>query len=147
MRPIQAIMKFQTDRELDKQLYSWRNEAKNVLEEICEADGMDIPKEHRSAVFDPILQHMRALVYNITGLKKCATPSVEDRVDAHADQIVFNIGAILKLGYDPEIVLQEVAKEINSRKGEMSNGKFEKYLGEKHTSQWYKADYSKAKNL
>ena len=146
MRPIQEIIKFQEDRELDKQPYNWSNEAKNVLEEVCEADGMDIPKELRSTIFDPMLQHMRVLVETITGVRT-KQPSVEDRVDAHVDQIVFNIGAIMKLGYDPEIALQEGAKEINSREGEMVNGKFEKYLGKKYTSRWYKADYSKAKNL
>ena len=145
MSAVYEIMRFQTDRELHLQPYSWSNEAKNVLEEVCEADGMDIPKELRSTIFEPVLTHMRALVKDFMGLKVIGTPSVENRVDAHADQIVFNIGAIMKLGYDPELVLNEVAKEINSRKGEMLNGKFEKYLGETHTNNWYKANFTNCK--
>ena len=144
MSAVYQIMRFQTDRELHLQPYNWSNEAKNVLEEVCEADGMDIPKELRSTIFEPILTHMRALVKDFTNINSFFV-TTEERVDAHADQIVFNVGAIMKLGYDPELVLLEVAKEINSRKGEMINGKFEKFLGKAHTKNWYKANFTNCK--
>ena len=65
-------------------------------------------------------------------------------VDAYSDVIVFAVGALMKLGYDPEKALLETAKEINSRVGEMVDGKFEKDLSPEAKTNWYKADYSKA---
>ena len=56
--------------------------------------------------------------------------SVEDnengQVDALADIIVFSVGALHKMGYNPESVMQETLKEILSRKGELneSTGKW-----------------------
>ena len=50
--------------------------------------------------------------------------SPEQVVDAWADIIVFATGAMAKLGYDPSKVMEEVYKEINSRTGEMVDGKF-----------------------
>jgi len=52
----------------------------------------------------------------------------------------------MKLGYDPEKVLQEVAEEINSRVGSIIDGKFEKLLpGEEGYVKPYKADFTNCK--
>ena len=68
-----------------------------------------------------------------------------EKVDAYCDIVVFAIGAILKLGYVPELALLETAKEINSRVGSMVNGKFEKDLSEEAKANCYKAKYDECK--
>lgn len=40
-------------------------------------------------------------------------------------------------------MLKEVARENNSRTGEIRNGKFEKFKDEEAVAKWYKADFSK----
>jgi hypothetical protein len=52
------------------------------------------------------------------------TPTPEQIVDAFCDMIVFAAGSIRKLGYNPDIAMDEVIKVINSRTGTMINGKF-----------------------
>jgi len=141
--PILELERFQLDRNLHVMPYDWQNEAQNVLEEVFEAKGWNIPKESRKRVFDAILS-VSDDILKLDNLCTWHPPTVEEKVDAHVDQIVFNVGAIMKLGYNPTIALIEGAKEINSRVGEMIKGKFEKFLGVKYTSLWYKADYNKA---
>jgi len=65
----------------------------------------------------------------------------EEIVDAFADIIVFATGSIVKLGYDPEKVMDEVLKEIESRTGKMIDGKFVKDLN----VEMYKAKLEKCK--
>ncbi|MCD5383113.1 hypothetical protein LR002_03245, partial [Candidatus Gracilibacteria bacterium] len=69
----------------------------------------------------------------------------EQVVDAAADIIVFATGLIAKMGYDPDVVMDEVLKEIESRKGEIIDGKFVKFKDEEAKKNWYKADFLKAK--
>jgi hypothetical protein len=142
MNVVKEIMRFQKDRLLDTQEYDWENEAQNTLEEIFEAKGWDIPKESRKRVLGPILS-VSGEFLKLDPLCILHPPTEHDKVDAHCDQIVFAIGAIMKLGFNPEAALKEVALEINSRKGEIVNGKFEKYLGTNHTKNWYTANYEK----
>ena len=66
----------------------------------------------------------------------------EGMVDALADICVFAMGDIMKLGYDPEKVFEEVGKEINSREGEFINGKFTKFKTPEAVAKWYKADFT-----
>ena len=132
---INNIMRFQSDRGLDKQPFDWENEVMNITEELLEAKGYDVPKNQR-----PWLNMIAKYIRSRAAINAAITwirPSKEASVDAFADIIVFCVGAIMKLGYHPEKVLAEVAKEINSRKGEMKNGKFEKYLD----VETYKADF------
>ena len=79
-----------------------------------------------------------------------------DMLDALADIIVIATGEIRKMGYDPELVLNEVVKEISSRK--QDKFQYERWIrglkeqGEKW-EKWetqpentlYKADFEKAK--
>jgi hypothetical protein len=142
---VSGITRFQRDRELDKQEYDALNEHTNIAEELLESIGFDVPKENR----DKLEEEWKIFVENcrkyriVEDNRRLLTE--EEEVDAYADIIVFAIGAIMKLGYDPELALQQTAKEINSREGKMVNGKFEKYLDEESKSKWYKANYSKAK--
>ena len=136
---ISEIMRFQSDRELHKQPFDWENETMNITEELLEAKGYDVPKNQR-----PWLNMVAKYIRSRAAVNAAITwirPSKEATVDAFADIIVFCVGAIMKLGFHPEKVLKEVAKEINSREGEMKNGKFEKYLGDRSKSLWYKADF------
>ena len=142
---IKGIRRFQDERKLHKQPYSWENEVMNVLEEMLEAKGYDVPSKVRESFLRPIAQYIRS---------KAATnpaiiwkePTIEEKVDSHGDQIVFNVGAIMKLGYEPSSVLDEVSREINSRDGKIIKGKFEKFLpGDKGYNKPYKADFSKCK--
>ena len=139
---IKEIMRFQSDRGLDKQSFDWTNETMNITEELLEAKGYIVPKDQREFLRG-LTDYIRARTggnFAIAWLK----PTKHDMVDAFADIIVFCVGAIQKLGYDPEKVLVEVAKEINSREGEMKNGKFEKFTDVKSVRKWYKAEFTKA---
>lgn len=66
----------------------------------------------------------------------------EEAIDAFADLIVFSVGAMWKLGYDPTEAMKETLKEINSR-----GGSFDSEIGKwvkKKSGREYKAQYSKA---
>jgi len=140
---IEEIKRFQIDRGLNKQEYSSINEATNIIEEVLESLGYDVPKNKRKALIAQLLSFIGTLIE--TNTIHTVTNTTEDKVDAYADIIVFAIGAIMKLGYEPNEVLGETAKEINSRVGSMVGGKFEKDLSDEAKSNWYKANYDKCK--
>jgi len=139
---IDEITRFQTDRELDRQEFDWDTEAVNILEELLEALGIN----NRSIAIDAVSEinkiiHRNPLEANYNLI------TTNEKVDAFGDIIVFACGALTKLGYDPEKVLLEVAKEINSREGEMVNGKFTKYKTKEAMDKWVKADFTSCKLL
>lgn len=143
MEVIKQIMKFQSDRGLDTKEFNSFNENLNIVEELLEATGLDTPKENRLRLGNRWSELIGSCQQNKISL--CVPKQTDDDIaDAYCDVIVFAIGALMKLGYDPEIALGETAKEINSRVGEMVNGKFEKDLSPEAQANWYKADYSKA---
>jgi hypothetical protein len=141
---IEEIVKFKTDRGLDKQPYNALNEHTNIIEELLESIGLDVPKEKREQLKDEFHHFTNMFGFEL-GLNQLKNPTNEDKVDAYGDVIVFAIGAILKLNYDPDKVLSEISKEINSRVGEMVNGKFEKDLSPEAKSNWYKANFENCK--
>ena len=128
---IHQITRWQEKRNLASQQYNPRTEVKNIVEELLEAIGCkddDITKW----ITNEIMVHE-----NIA-----EPPTEEEKVDSYADIIVFCIGAILKLGYEPNLVLKETIKEINSRGGSMGqDGKWQKEI----TGNEYKANYSVCK--
>ncbi len=69
-----------------------------------------------------------------------------ETIDALCDIIVVATGALHKLGYDPELALEETVKEITSRKGafDESIGKWQKDKEQDPTT-LYKACYSNAR--
>jgi len=71
----------------------------------------------------------------------------EDIIDDLNDIIVFATGFQAKLGYYPDIAMEQTLLEIESRTGSIIDGKFIKYKSEVAKSKWIKADYSKAKLL
>ncbi len=58
--PIGQVVKFQSDRKLDKKEYIWENEAMSILEELLEAKGYNIPKSQREAFLKPLVQYIRS---------------------------------------------------------------------------------------
>jgi predicted HAD superfamily Cof-like phosphohydrolase len=137
---LDEITRFQTDRGLDKKPFDWNIEATNIIEELLEAVGVN---DRNIAIM--VVGDMQLRIDERTKQGLVVAPSVEDQVDAFADVIVFACGALTKLGYDPEKVLIEVGKEINSREGVMINGKFVKHKTPEAKAKWYKANFSKCK--
>ena len=145
---IEEIVRFNTDRKLEKNKYDVLNAHANIIEELMESIGLDVPKKNREKLKREIEVFVTNLKQNdiIEQKYRDATETPEPEIaDAYCDVIVFAIGELLKLGLNPELALLETAKEINSRTGKMENGKFEKDLSNGAKSNWYKADYNKCK--
>lgn len=144
---MKELIRFQTDRGLDKKEFIAINENANIFEELLESVGLGVPKEARPDLKAELSKFISHLVEeDIAEAPKAEyIITTEDRVDAFCDVITFSTGALLKLGYDPEKAIAECGKEINSRVGSMVDGKFEKDLSDEAKANWYKADYSKAK--
>ena len=75
----------------------------------------------------------------------CYNGNIDEMVDALCDIIVVATGSLFKLGYNPDQVMNETLKEIESRKGEINKetGKFEKFKD----IETYKAEYDKCKKV
>lgn len=111
----QRIVKWNQERGLIERGFDHAKETSFIVEELLESTGN----------FDSITAREKAMVYanEIVG----ASEGTEEQVvDAMADIIVFATGAIAKNGYDPSQVMEEVYKEINSRTGQLVDGKFVK---------------------
>lgn len=109
------IEKWNEERGLLEKGFDHAREASFIIEELLESTG----------TYDSVTARDKALAYaeEIIGGAP-ATP--EQIVDAFADIIVFATGAIAKNGYSPALVMDEVFKEIDSRKGTLLEGKFVK---------------------
>jgi len=139
-----GLRKFQTDRGLQLNKYLAIDAHANIIEELMESIGLDITKEKRGQLKDKLLRFVKELKEEGIAVQKYeasySTP-IEEKVDAYADVIVFAHGEIMKLGYEPEQVLEQVSMEINSRVGTFVNGKFEKDLSPEAKENWLKADF------
>lgn len=148
---LKELEKFQLDREINKQEFNIRIATMNVMEELLEAHGIGDNKDRKLSKI--MYQSMLNLVDTVKGDEQFSRdmgytfeePTIEGMVDAFCDVQVFAGGEITKLGYSNEKCLLEVGKEINSRTGEMVNGKFEKFKTEEAMAKWYKADFSGCK--
>jgi len=87
----------------------------------------------------------KALALSTLIMDKNVNPTPEQIVDAFCDIIVFATGTIRKVGYNPDIAMNEVLKEINSRTGTLIDGKYVKDKSPEAQAKWYKADFTKAK--
>lgn len=76
-----------------------------------------------------------------------AADSVEGRIDAMADIIVFAYGEMAKYGYDGDKVMDEVIKEISSRTGayDPETKKWQKDKSEAAKAKWYTANFTTCK--
>ena len=78
--------------------------------------------------FNPLSEYKMVLSETTEFLDAIILDDEYEQVDAMADTIVFAVGALFKMGYDPTKVLTETLKEINSREGslDVDTGKWEK---------------------
>ena len=128
------IINWNNERGLIDKVYSHENEVSFILEELIESIIQSESKEVR-----PLAQEIASEFMQILG-----TPSTKvQKVDAFADIIVFACGAIAKLGYEPDKVMQEVLNELNDRTGSLIEGKFVKDIKEDP----YKANFDVCKIL
>lgn len=115
MNMFQKIVEWNRERGLLDKPFNHPKEVSFIVEELLESAG-----NH-----DSITARAKAekIATDITDPEYFDT---EKAVDAFADIIVFATGAIAKLGYHPDKVMDEVYKEINSRSGKLVDGKFVK---------------------
>lgn len=139
------MIRFQTDRGLDKKEFSIDNELQLVMEELLEAKGVKDKKDK---------EYSKAMVKSLNVLVEAVRlyepdfyvePTEHDEIDAFADAMEYLTGAILKKGYNPIIALEEMSKQINSRIGKFVDGKFEKDRSIEAKAKEYQADFTKAK--
>ena len=128
---IEQIIKWQTDRNLDKMPYRHIDEITNIVEEVCETFNLN-------------RDYAENIVLDSYSDGDDGNISDENRVDAYFDICVYAIGAMLKLGYDPMKVFEEGLKEINERTGAYDEKVGKWCKGEKKPNA-YKADYSRCK--
>jgi len=139
---IEEIMRFQTERELDKQKYCYWNESVNILEELLEGKGLLVYKHKRGLLKDYWEEFIEDLIADRVAERSYGCDMEHESVDYLDDIRVLCIGATMKQGYDPRKTLEETGKEINSREGKIENGKFQKFTHKEAKAKWYKADYT-----
>jgi len=134
------------------------NDMSYIVEEVIEAltnmkseDARPIAKFIVSAIKNgngPRLVDIittEGLQHKVDTSEEVIEPTDEQIVDACCDIKVFSTGTIRKAGYNPDKVMKEVQKEIDSRVGSIINGKFTKDKSPEAQANWYKADFSKCK--
>jgi len=147
---ISRIIEWNKERKLDKQPYVNEVETLNMFEEVLEASSLpdDLTKEYFN---DPENKNVeRYLAQNL--IKELKEKGIifenisDDKIiDSLADRVIFSIGAMIKLGYKPTLVMDETLKEIESRTGSIQDGKFVKDQSNEAKSKWYEADYNSCK--
>lgn len=135
---MKELMRFQVEKKLHTKDYVYMNECTNIVEEMLEVGGFKVPKENRPQLRDAWVKFVGELLLDKVAIADGDFDDDEDAIDGYADIITFCVGAIMKKGYNPLIVIEECGKEINSRVGEFIDGKFVK------TSTNYIANYGKA---
>ena len=153
MNVFKELKRFQEDRLLNKQEFNLRVATMNILEELLEAHGIGDNEEREVAstlygIIQNIVKLTKDDVENNTDVDGItfSEPTIEDQIDAFCDIQVFADGEIGKLGYNNEKCMSEVAREINSRTGEIIDGKFTKYKTPEAMAKWYNADFSGCTN-
>jgi predicted HAD superfamily Cof-like phosphohydrolase len=112
------VVEWNRERGLLDNEFNHERENSFIIEELLESTGNYDSLSARGKAEDLAKQ----ITHN-------STQEPEKIIDALGDIIVFATGAIAKNGYDPEKVMDEVYKEINSRTGKLINGKFVKDAG------------------
>ena len=139
------MIRFQTDRGLDKKEYDIDNEMQLVMEELLEAKGVKDKKDKEYS--KSMVKALNVLAESVKLYEPdfYAEPNEHDEIDAFADAMEFLSGAILKRGYNPIIALEEMGKQINSRTGTFIDGKFEKDRSPEAKAKEYQADFTRAR--
>jgi len=133
--PIKAIKIFQKETKLIEQDFVYKVEILNALEELLETLEMYETEDGRVVAEEIYDKYFKG--------KKVASP--DKLIDGFTDLRVIGIGATMKLGYDPNCTLSEVAKHINSRRGDIIDGKFVKSKKEEDVKLWYQPDFNSCK--
>ena len=131
MSILKKIVYWNNQRGLIEKGFDHAKEISFIVEELLESTGK----------FDSISAREKAEKITQQILTE-ENKNKESIVDALADIIVYSTGAIAKLGYDPDEVMAEAFKEIDSRKGKIIDGKFVKDSNAKV----YRADFSSCKS-
>lgn len=148
--PIKEIERFLTDRKINEQPYDEMQVCTNVVEELLELLGYDVPKEERDFLMLQWCEFVDKQIKYGTAIRK-ESHTDNDRIDALCDVRVFCIDATMKLKYDPCMALFETAHEINSRKQDPEQAKHwepgDKWQKDRNQdpATLYKADYDKCK--
>lgn len=130
MNMFQKIVTWNRERGLLEKPFNHEKEVSFIIEELLESAG-----DHDSITARAQAEEIAATITNTEYFDP------EKAVDAFADIIVFATGAIAKLGYNPDQVMEEVHKEISSRTGTLIDGKFVK----NPNAEKYTADFSQCK--
>ena len=127
------IVKWNEERNLLK-YPNLRNEVEFIVEELIEMVSPLTSREARIEAKD--------IADTILNLGAGFEPGDNRVVDASCDIIVFATGIIAKLNYDPEKAMDEVLKELNTRVGEVTDGKWIKDKSAEAQAKWYKANFN-----
>ncbi len=115
MSIFQKIIQWNKERGLLDKPFNHQREVSFIVEELLESTG-----NHDSITAREKAEEIATEIVSPDYFDE------EKVIDAFADIIVYATGVIAKLGYDPDKVMEEVYKEIDSRKGKLINGKFVK---------------------
>ncbi len=135
INPVDKIILFQEVNGLTEQPFSYRVEMINVIEELLEIKYGDKARDKAIEIVSQVLPE------DLTDEE--LINKRDELIDIFADISVFAIGALLKLKANPICVLDEVSKVINSRQGEIIDGKFTKCKTQECVDKWYTPNYNK----
>lgn len=132
LRGVDSIKHFITKNKLDKIGFNPITYATNIIEELLEL-LTELESSDAKKIAETIIDNW-VKEYNID------TNKIDDykAVDSIGDIIVFSIGGLLKKQYDPNCVLTEIGKEINSRKQDPKQAKDWKENGVPLGAKWLK---------
>ena len=136
------LKKFRRDRGLDTHEFDMETYLRKDFEEMFEMMGFT--KEFCKSTAKLKASKMMKLWKEAKEAGKTPNYSTFNKIDALGDRTVYAIEAIEQHRYDAEIVMDEVQKEINSREGEVIDGKFEKSETAESKAKWYKANFHNA---
>jgi hypothetical protein len=141
MNPINEIVRFAKDRGIDRLQPDNDEYVANVIEELLELGGYSVPKEKRPQLRD-LANNLLGNIVQVMHLPRLGSVDKESRIDAIGDVAVFSLPELTKYNVDPSCILNEIAKEINSRTGKIVDGKFQKDENVKT----YKAQFGRCEN-
>jgi hypothetical protein len=133
-----GIVEWNKERGLLKKDVNIEMETSFIVEELLEMQTAMKSDEAREVAKD--------YAEDLASLAQGYQPTPHQVVDAACDIIVFATGIIAKMGYNPDLAMDEVLKEINSRVGGPDGtGKWVKDKSPEAQANWYTADFKKAK--
>lgn len=112
---------------------------KNAAELIGQGDIKDWIGKYTNTLD---LEYIEAITY--LQYKFLDTDDVDERVSWISEMIVISYDELIARGFDPDMCMDEVMKEINSRTGAYSEKtkKWQKDKSEAAQEKWYKADFT-----